>query len=81
MERIMSTLTIRNVSDNTHYLLKARAKSNGRSTEAEVRAILDAVAAPQKKLGDAIKAIGQSVRGFELQIERDKTPIDAAIFE
>ena len=77
----MSTLTIRNVSDTTHYLIKERAKSNGRSTEAEVRAILDAIAVPQMKMGDAIKAIGQSVRGFEIQIERDKTPTDAAIFE
>ena len=77
----MSTLTIRNVSETTHFLLKARAKSNRRSTEAEVRAILDAVAAPKIKLGDAIKAIGQSVQGFELQIVRDKTPTDAAIFE
>ena len=77
----MSTLTIRNVSETTHYLIKARAKSNGRSTKAEVRAILDAIAEPQMKFGDAIKAIGQSVRGFELQITRDKTPTDAAIFE
>ena len=41
----------------------------------------DAIATQQINLGDAICAIGQSFQGFELQLTRDKTPTDAAIFE
>ena len=37
--------------------------------------------APKIKLGDALKAIGQNVQGFEIDLTRDDTPINAAIFE
>jgi plasmid stability protein len=38
----MATLTIRNVPDETHRLLRLRAARSGRSVEAEVRSILAA---------------------------------------
>ena len=38
----MSTLTIRQLNENTHARLRGRAAKHGRSVEAEVRAILDA---------------------------------------
>ena len=38
----MRTLTIRQLNDHTHARLRGRAAKNGRSVEAEVRAILDA---------------------------------------
>lgn len=37
----MSTLTIRKVDDDVKHRLQVRAARNGRSMEAEVRAILD----------------------------------------
>ncbi len=37
----MATLTVRRVEESTHEELKARARMNARSVEAEVRAILD----------------------------------------
>lgn len=37
----MAALTIRNLDDRTHARLRVRAAQNGRSMEAEVRAILD----------------------------------------
>lgn len=37
----MPTLTIRNVTEETHQALRERAAANGRSMEAEVRAMLD----------------------------------------
>lgn len=37
----MATLTIRRLDDATHDALRRRAAANGRSVEAEVRAILD----------------------------------------
>jgi antitoxin FitA len=39
----MSTLTIRQLDERTHARLRGRAAEHGRSVEAEVRAILDAV--------------------------------------
>lgn len=40
----MATLTIRNVSAEVHEALRKRAAANGRSVEAEVRALLEASA-------------------------------------
>jgi antitoxin FitA len=57
----MAAVTIRNLSDETHRALKARAARHNRGTEAEVRAILDAAVRPETKLrlGDALAAIGE----------------------
>mgnify|MGYP003376914030 CR=1 FL=1 len=38
----MGSLTIRQLDERTHARLRGRAAKNGRSVEAEVRAILDA---------------------------------------
>jgi len=56
-------MTVRNIPDEVHRALKVRAAENGRSTEAEVRAILaDAVQpAVQVKMGDALAAIGRRI--------------------
>lgn len=43
----MATLTIRNLDDDLHRLLRVRAAENGRSMEAEVRALLEEVLAPR----------------------------------
>ena len=37
----MAAVTIRNLTDETHRALKQRAAHHGRSTEAEIRAILE----------------------------------------
>jgi antitoxin FitA len=41
----MPALSIRQVSEATHQALRIRAAKNGRSTEAEVRSILEAAVA------------------------------------
>lgn len=46
----MAALTIRNVPDDVRDKLRDRAEKNGRSMEAEVRAILEAACAPQEKM-------------------------------
>ena len=50
-----------------------RALRAGRSTEAEVRAILESVARPGEriKLGSLLAEIGQQAEGFDLEIERE----------
>lgn len=46
----MPAVTIRNLSEATHRALKVRAAQHGRSTEAEMREILDAAARPETRL-------------------------------
>lgn len=57
----MSSITVRNLSKETHRALRVRAAMAGRSTEAEVRAILESVARPEAriKLGSLLAEIGQ----------------------
>jgi len=43
----MSSITVRNLPEETHRALRIRAAMAGRSTEAEVRAILESVARPE----------------------------------
>lgn len=77
----MAAITIRNLSEETHRALKARAAAHHRSTEAEVRAILDAAVAPadRVKVGSLLASIGQDVGGVELAVTRkraDREPLD-----
>ncbi|MGO9317222.1 MAG: FitA-like ribbon-helix-helix domain-containing protein [Terracidiphilus sp.] len=71
----MATLTIRNVDEAVKRRLKVRAALNGRSMEAEARAILTALvkdaprtAAPDEDLGTAIRKLFAPLGGVELEI-------------
>lgn len=72
----MPSITVRNLSEETHRALKARASAAGRSTEAEVRLILDqAVNPPQRvRLGTLLSDIGREVDGVDFDIERNPEP-------
>lgn len=74
----MAAITVRGLSDETHRALKARASAHHRSTEAEVRAILDAAVAPSErvKLGSLLAEIGREAGGVDLDITRDRTPAE-----
>jgi plasmid stability protein len=79
----MPAITIRNLSEETHRALKARAQAHHRSTEAEVRAILDASVAPPERvrIGSLLADIGRAVGRVDLELRRDPTvrePIDLA---
>lgn len=54
-------LTVRNLSDEVHRALRVRAAMHGRSTEAEVRVILENAVKPEGrvKLGSLLAAIGR----------------------
>ncbi|MEB3046797.1 FitA-like ribbon-helix-helix domain-containing protein [Rhizobium mulingense] len=56
----MVVLTVRNVPDEVHRALRLRAAMNGRSTEAEVREILENVVKPEQRIrmGDALAERG-----------------------
>jgi plasmid stability protein len=79
----MPAVTIRNLSEEAHRALKVRAARHGRSTEAEIRDILEAAVRPAQrvKLGSLLAEIGREAGGVELEIERDKTPSNPISFE
>ncbi|MBX9899947.1 MAG: plasmid stability protein [Burkholderiaceae bacterium] len=74
----MASVTVRNLPDETHRALRVRAAMHGRSTEAEIRAILESAVRPASrvKLGTMLAEIGREVGGVELEIKRDQTPTE-----
>ncbi len=77
----MAILTVRNVPDEVHRALRLRAAISGRSTEAEVRAILEAAVKPESRLrmGDALAALGRKTGLTDAELDaignlRDKRP-------
>lgn len=77
----MAALTVRNLPDATHEELKRRAARHGRSTEAEVRHILEDAVRPAQGLGSSLAAIGRRVGGVELALPSRKSAIRPAEFE
>lgn len=84
----MAMLTVRNLPDEVHRALRARAGQHGRSMEAEVRAILESAMAPEGrlKLGSLLADIGRQVRLTENEFSvfeqvRDKSPARPIDFE
>jgi plasmid stability protein len=79
----MAAVTVRNLSDETHKALKKRAAAHGRSTEAEIRSILEEAVSPLNgmKLGTYLFEKTRELGGIDLDVTRDKTPVRSADFE
>ena len=88
----MAAVTIRNLSDEAHRALKLRAARHNRSTEAEMRAILEAAVRPEGRLllGTALSAASREMGLSNADIEaleqsldqvRDRRPAEPIIFE
>jgi len=84
----MAAVTIRNLSDATHRALKVRAAQHNRSTEAEMRAILEAAVRPQGRLrlGTALSEISRKIGLTNADVEaleqaRDTKPAEPLRFE
>jgi plasmid stability protein len=79
----MPAVTVRNLSEETHRALKLRAAQHGRSTEAEIRAILEEAVRPEArvKIGSELAAFGQRFGGLDLPRVREPAPIEPATFE
>ena len=84
----MATVTVRNLPDEVHRALRMRAAMHGRSTEAEIREILETTVQPAERLrlGTALAELGRRVgltnedfAAFEQ--ERDKTTAEPLTFE
>jgi antitoxin FitA len=77
----MPAVTVRSLPEATHRALKLRAARNGRSTEAEIRAILEEAVKPTLRLGSALRAVGRDLGGVDLRLQRDRRPVSVASFE
>lgn len=79
----MAAITVRNLPEEVHRALRVRAAMHGRSTEAEIRDILETAVRPggRIKLGSLLAEIGRKAGGFDLQVERDKSPDEPMSFE
>jgi antitoxin FitA len=77
----MSTLTIRRLPDEVHQALRVRAAHTGRSTEAEVRAIIEAAVMPQVNFADAMLAVGKKIGGLNVEFKRKRSAIRTVSFE
>ena len=84
----MATVTVRNLPDEVHRALRVRASMHGRSTEAEIRSILEAAVRPPERLrlGTALTELGRRVGLLEedfavFEEVRDKMPAEPVKFE
>jgi len=85
----MSTVTVRNLPDAVHRALRVRAALHGRSTEAEIRNILETSVRPPERvrLGSLLSSIAREAGGLtDAEAEhfnqlRDKTPAEPMRFE
>lgn len=80
----MPTLTVRNLTEETHRALRVRAARHGRSTEAEVRIILEETVRPSQrlKIGSEIHRIASEIGNMDdLVFSRESSRIRGADFE
>jgi plasmid stability protein len=79
----MANLTVRNLPDEVHRALRVRAARHGRSTEAEIREILTQAVEQNERprLGTELRRYAEQLGGVELEIQRDRAPIEPATFE
>jgi plasmid stability protein len=84
----MATVTVRNLPDEVHRALRMRAAMHGRSTEAEIRDILETTVRPPERLrlGTALAELGRRAGLTDddivaLEEVRDKTPAEPVRFE
>jgi antitoxin FitA len=80
----MPTLTVRNLTEETHRALRVRAARHGRSTEAEVRVILEETVRPSQrlKIGSEIHRIAGEIGNMDdIEFSLGRSQIKGAEFE
>jgi plasmid stability protein len=84
----MATVTVRNLPDEVHRALRVRAATHSRSTEAEIRDILEATVRPPERLrlGTALAQLGRRAGLTDedfaaIERARDKTPAEPSRLE
>ena len=83
----MAMLTVRNLPEEVHRALRVRATEHGRSTEAEVRAILEEAVKPEGRvrLGSLLADLGRRAEltdeDFAAFAQRETTAAQPMNFE
>jgi len=84
----MVSITVRNVPDEVHRALRVQAAKHGRSTEAEIRSLLEVAAKPENRvrLGTRLYELGRKVGLTDEDVAlfesiRDRTPAQPMVFE
>lgn len=85
----MANVTVRNLPDAVHRALRVRAAHHGRSTEAEIRDILEAAVRPAERLrlGSMLVSIARDAGGLSdteaasFNGLLDRTPAEPPSFE
>ena len=79
----MPVVTVRNLPEETHRALKRRAAEHGRSTEAEIRHILEEQVRPKVRvgIGSELAAFGKRFGGVDIKAVRDPAPTEPADFK
>jgi len=84
----MVSITVRNVSDEVHRALRVQAAKHGRSTEAEIRNLLETAARPQNRvgMGTRLYQLGREIGLTDEDVAliesiHDKTPAKPMVFE
>ena len=67
----MGQIIVRKIDDDVLKRIRARAEANGRSTEAEVREILNEVVAPRRRAPRSLSSFIGSVQSKRSQAEID----------
>jgi plasmid stability protein len=83
-DAVMAVITVRNIPESVHRALKLRAAKNGRSTEAEVRHILEQAIARKGRDGFAtrLRAFAEEAGlVIELDIPTEPEELEAANFD
>jgi antitoxin FitA len=77
----MPTITVRNLTNETHRALKLLAKEHGKKMETYVRDLLIEQSRPCEKIGSSLAKYARKHGTIDLKIIRDKTPAKTAIFK
>lgn len=76
----MSSVTIRKLPEATHRALKIRAALHGRSTESEIRNILESAVRPRIGLGTLMANAARELGTLDFAGVRDEAPVQPADF-
>ena len=85
----MANVNVRNLPDEVHRAIRIQAAHHGRSTEAEIRDILERATKPEGrvKLGSLLASIAREAGGLTdeehalFESVRDRTPAEPMRFE
>ena len=79
----MATVTVRNLPDEVHRAIRVRAAEHGRSTEAEIRAILaqSVQSTGGLRIGSELRRFAEQIGNADLEIRRDRATIEPAAFD